>query len=73
MPSIPSIAEGALTLADIRAAHARICAHIHRTPVMSSATLDAMAGAQLRFKCENLQRVGAFKARGAHNAVLSLS
>ena len=57
---------------DIRAAQARIAAHVHRTPVMRSASLDALAGAQLYFKCENLQRTGSFKIRGATNAVFSL-
>ena len=60
-------------LAAIRTAHARIAPHIHRTPVLSSGSLDDAAGAKLFFKCENLQRVAAFKARGACNAVLSLS
>ena len=59
-------------LAAIRAAHARIAPHIRRTPVLSSRSLDEAAGATLFFKCENLQRVAAFKARGACNAVLSL-
>jgi threonine dehydratase len=62
-----------LTLADIRAAHTRIRDRIHRTPVMTSATLNEKAGAQLYFKCENLQKIGAFKARGATNAVALLS
>lgn len=62
-----------LTLETIRTAHARIQPHIHRTPVLSSRVLNAKAGANLYFKCENLQKVGAFKARGACNAVLSLS
>jgi threonine dehydratase len=57
----------------IRAAHARIRGSIHRTPIMTSETLDSLAGAHLYFKCENLQKVGAFKARGATNAVLLLS
>lgn len=57
----------------IRAAHDRIRPHIHRTPVMHSAWLDAQCGASLFFKCENFQKVGAFKARGATNAVLSLT
>ena len=60
-------------LAAIRAARERIRAHIRRTPVLSSPALDAIAGARLVFKCENLQEIGAFKARGACNAVLSLS
>lgn len=62
-----------LDLALIKAAHARIGAYINRTPVMTSSTLDASADAKLFFKCENLQKVGAFKARGATNAVFSLS
>ncbi len=59
-------------LDSVRAAHARIRAHVHRTPVLTSTTFDRELGAQLFFKCENLQKVGAFKARGAVNAVLSL-
>jgi threonine dehydratase len=62
-----------LTLADIRAAHARIADKIHRTPMLTSATLDALCGGQLFFKCENFQKIGAFKARGAANAVFSLT
>ena len=62
-----------LTLTDIRAAHARIADKIHRTPVLTSATLDALCGAQLFFKCENFQKIGAFKARGATNAVFALT
>jgi threonine dehydratase len=62
-----------LTLADIRAAHARIKDRIHRTPVMTSTALNEKSGAQLFFKCENLQKIGAFKARGATNAVTLLS
>jgi threonine dehydratase len=62
----------ALDLAAIRAAHERIRPHINRTPVLTSARLDSASGASLFFKCENLQKVGAFKARGATNAVLML-
>lgn len=62
-----------LSIDDVRGAHARIRDKINRTPVMTSESLDALAGAQLFFKCENLQKVGAFKARGATNAVFSLS
>lgn len=62
-----------LTLALIREAHARIKDKIKRTPVLTSATLDAQARARLFFKCENFQKVGAFKARGATNAVFLLS
>jgi threonine dehydratase len=62
-----------ITPADIRAAHARIAPRIHRTPVLTSASLDEVAGAQLFFKCENLQKTGSFKIRGATNAVFSLT
>ena len=57
----------------IAAAHARIAPFVHRTPVLTSRRIDGMVGARLWFKCENFQKVGAFKARGAFNAVLSLS
>ena len=60
------------TLSDIYAARQRIAAYIQRTPTLHSHALDEMAGAQLFFKCENFQKIGAFKARGAHNAVFSL-
>jgi len=58
---------------DIVAAHSRIKSFIHRTPVMTSSGIDEMAGCRIFFKCENFQNVGAFKARGAMNAALSLS
>jgi threonine dehydratase len=61
-----------VTFADVQAAAARIAGHVNRTPVMRSRTLNAMIGCNVLFKCENFQRIGAFKARGAHNAVLSL-
>jgi threonine dehydratase len=57
----------------IRGAHRRIAPHIHRTPVVTSASLDEIAGAQLFFKCENLQKTGSFKIRGATNAIFSLT
>src|SRR5215467_15674812 len=57
----------------ISQAHARIAPRIHRTPILTSASLDAIAEARLFFKCENLQKTGSFKIRGAANAVLSLS
>ncbi len=63
----------AVTLADVRAAHARISPRIHRTPVLTSSSLDEIAGARLYFKCENLQKTGSFKIRGASNAVFSLT
>src|SRR5260221_14543003 len=56
----------------IREAHARIAPHVRRTPVTSCPALDEAAGATLYFKCESFQDVGAFKARGAANAVFSL-
>jgi len=59
-------------LREIREAAERIGPHIHRTPVLTSNTIDRELGAQVFFKCENFQKVGAFKARGAVNAVLSL-
>ncbi len=58
---------------DIRAAHERIRGRIHRTPVLTSSRLDELSGARLFFKCENFQKTGSFKARGAMNAVLSLA
>jgi threonine dehydratase len=70
MPSpSPSIA---IKFDKIRAAHERIRAHIHRTPVLTSEQLNEASGASLFFKCENFQKIGAFKARGATNAVFSL-
>ena len=54
-------------------AHARIAPRIHRTPILTSASLDAMTGARLFFKCENLQKTGSFKIRGATNAIFALS
>ncbi len=61
------------TLSDIQSAHARIKPHIHRTPVMSSRLINEKTGAELFFKCENFQKVAAFKARGAANAIFSLT
>ncbi|WAS58065.1 threo-3-hydroxy-L-aspartate ammonia-lyase [Burkholderia ambifaria] len=54
---------------DVAAAAARLEGHAHRTPVMTSRTIDEALGAQVFFKCENLQRMGAFKFRGAFNAL----
>ena len=56
----------------IRAAHERIRPHVHRTPVLTSSRLNEASGAKLFFKCENFQKIGAFKARGATNAVFTL-
>lgn len=60
-----------VTFNSISAASQRIAHFVHRTPVATSTSLNALAGAQLYFKCENLQKVGAFKARGASNALLN--
>lgn len=60
------------SFADIRAAHERVAPFVHLTPVLTSRSLDAAFGARIHLKCENLQKVGAFKARGACNAVMSL-
>ena len=57
----------------IREAHARIAPRIHRTPVLTSQSLDAIAAAQFFFKCDNFQKTGSFKIRGAANAILSLT
>ena len=61
------------TLQDIREAAERIKPYAHRTPVMTNESLDWKVGAQVYLKCENFQKVGAFKFRGACNAVFSLS
>ncbi len=60
------------TFADVEAAARRIAGIAHRTPVLTSRTADARTGATLFFKCENLQRAGAFKFRGAYNAIAAL-
>jgi threonine dehydratase len=62
-----------ISLADIEAAHKRIRRHIHRTPVLTCQSIDKIAGANLFFKCENFQKIGAFKIRGGMNAALTLS
>jgi len=61
-----------LTIADVRAAAERLRGRAHRTPVLTSRQIDQLAGRRLFFKCENFQRVGAFKFRGACNAVQQL-
>lgn len=61
------------TLADMLLAHERIKPHIHRTPVLTSTYFNDLTGAELFFKCENFQKAGAFKVRGASNAVFGLS
>lgn len=62
-----------VSIEDIRQAATRISGRVHRTPVLTCAAVDRLAGASLFFKCENFQKVGAFKMRGATNAVLSLN
>ena len=59
-------------LSDVKTAHERISPHIHYTPIVTSQFLDAKTGAELFFKCENFQKAGAFKVRGASNAVFGL-
>ncbi|MFZ3321666.1 MAG: threo-3-hydroxy-L-aspartate ammonia-lyase [Usitatibacter sp.] len=63
----------AVTYADVEAAAQRLEGVAHRTPVATSSQFDALTGAQVFFKCENLQRMGAFKFRGAYNALSQLS
>jgi|SRR5690606_5220200 len=60
-------------LEDIKMAHRRIAGYIHHTPTLTSTAINWMAGCEIFFKCENFQKVGAFKARGAANAVLKLT
>jgi threo-3-hydroxy-L-aspartate ammonia-lyase len=62
-----------VTVEDVRAAAAQIKGVAHRTPVLRSRTLDGLVGAEVFVKCENLQRVGAFKFRGAYNAISRLA
>ena len=57
---------------DIEHAHVRIQSYIHKTPVLTSSSIDEMAGCSIFFKCENFQKIGAFKMRGAANAVFSM-
>ncbi|MGB0717413.1 MAG: pyridoxal-phosphate dependent enzyme [Phycisphaerae bacterium] len=63
----------AITIDDIRSAHTRIGEFIHRTPIATCAKIDHQGHRSFHFKCENLQKIGAFKARGATNAVMRLS
>ena len=60
-------------LSDIQTAHSRIRPYVHRTPVLSSKQINAIYSAEIFLKCENFQKVGAFKFRGATNAVLQLT
>ncbi len=73
-PSIYAPEDGSpVTIADVRRAARRISPYVHRTPVITSGTIDRLTGTSVAFKCENLQKVGAFKARGALNAVLGMA
>ena len=76
MSTIPHTETTSFTSPDWQAileAHGRIAPRIHRTPVLTSASLDALAGARFYCKCENFQKTGSFKIRGATNAIFSLS
>ncbi len=61
------------TYDDVLEAHARIKPYIHKTPILTSRFLNELSGAELFFKCENFQKAGAFKVRGACNAVFGLN
>src|SRR5438552_8781659 len=67
------VAQLAITIDDVRQAAERLRGVADRTPVVTSRTVDALVGARVFFKCENLQRGGAFKFRGAYNRLLGLS
>ena len=69
---MPEALSESVTFADVEDAAARVAGHAHRTPVATSRTLDARLSCRLFFKCENLQRAGAFKFRGAFNAMAQL-
>ncbi|MEQ8477035.1 pyridoxal-phosphate dependent enzyme [Fulvivirga sp.] len=60
------------SLAALKEAHERVKPHVHRTPILTSESINEIAGCEMYFKCENFQKVGAFKARGGVNAILSL-
>ena len=71
--SANTVSDLPITYSDIVAAHQRIAGVVHRTPIMTSRTADDAVRARLFFKCENFQRAGAFKLRGAYNALVQLS
>src|SRR2546422_3752379 len=73
MPPLASPLPSPVSFDDVAAAHDRIRAQAKRTQVLSSSTVDALTGARVFFKCENFQRMGAFKFRGAYNALAQLS
>jgi threonine dehydratase len=72
-PIADELAYAPPTWETIVAAHARIAPRIHRTPVLTSHSLDGLTGARIFFKCDNFQKTGSFKIRGASNTILSLS
>ncbi|ARF55209.1 pyridoxal-phosphate dependent enzyme [Streptomyces gilvosporeus] len=72
-PTGPDAPVPAVTLDDVRDAAGRLAGVAHRTPVLRSRTLDARLGVEIHLKCENFQRIGAFKFRGAYNAISRLS
>ncbi len=72
-PMPESISEPIPVYQDVVEAHERISGFVHRTPVLTSVSINEIFETSLYFKCENLQKVGAFKFRGACNAILSLS
>ena len=69
----PATQSQPVTWEAIQAAHERIKPRIHRAPIMTSSSIDALIGARVFFKCENLQKTGSFKIRGASNAIFSLT
>ena len=73
MSNQPEIEDRIPVFGDIKAAHERIRKYVHRTPVLTNRQVDERAGASIYFKCENFQRVGAFKFRGGSNAIFSLT
>ena len=73
MTTATSSTAAPITWETIIAAHDRIRPRIHRAPVLTSQSLDALTGANIFFKCENLQKTGSFKIRGATNAIFSLT
>src|SRR5436190_7679636 len=72
MPPLASPLMPPVSFDDVAAAHERIRAQAKRTPVLTSSTIDTLTGARVFFKCENFQRMGAFKFRGAYNALSQL-
>jgi threonine dehydratase len=72
-PTVSTAIASTVSIDDIRAAAERIRPWMHRTPLLASRSLSERLGVEVRLKCENLQRAGSFKIRGAMNALLQLS